>query len=73
MSLAALSVFEFANYSAGEKIYDVQVLSEDGAAMAPSTCCRWSRERHDDLETGIDRRDYAAIATRVTSAHVVNA
>jgi transcriptional regulator GlxA family with amidase domain len=33
MSLAALSVFEFANYSAGEKIYDVQVLSEDGAAI----------------------------------------
>ncbi len=33
MSLAALSVFEFANYSAGEKIYDVQVLSEGGAAI----------------------------------------
>ena len=30
MSLAALSVFEFANYSANKKLYDVQVLSEDG-------------------------------------------
>ncbi len=29
MSLAALSVFEFANYSAEQKIYDVQVLSEN--------------------------------------------
>ena len=30
MSLAALSVFEFANHSAKQKLYDVQVLSEDG-------------------------------------------
>jgi transcriptional regulator GlxA family with amidase domain len=30
MSLAALSVFEFANYSAAKKLYDVQILSEDG-------------------------------------------
>ena len=30
MSLAALSVFEFANYSAETKLYDIQVLSEDG-------------------------------------------
>jgi transcriptional regulator GlxA family with amidase domain len=30
MSLAALSVFEFANYSLDKKLYDVQVLSEDG-------------------------------------------
>ena len=43
------------------------------AAEAPSTCCRWSREWRDGLETGIDRRDYAAIATPVTSAHVANA
>ena len=48
-------------------------VSRGEAERAPSTCCRWSRERHYDLETGIDRRDYAAIATRVTSAHVVNA
>ena len=40
MSLAALSVFEFANYSAGEKLYDVHVLSEDGAPVPTSagTC-----------------------------------
>jgi transcriptional regulator GlxA family with amidase domain len=37
MSLAALSVFEFANYAAKEKIYDVQVLSEDGAAIPTAT------------------------------------
>ena len=30
MSLAALSVFEFANYSAGEKLYDIHVLSKAG-------------------------------------------
>ena len=33
MSLAALSVFEFANYSAGEKLYDIHILSEDGAPV----------------------------------------
>ncbi|NPD66097.1 GlxA family transcriptional regulator [Lichenicola cladoniae] len=34
MSLAALSVFEFANISAEKKLYDIQVLSEDGASIA---------------------------------------
>jgi len=33
MSLAALSVFEFANFSAAEKLYDVQMLSEDGGLV----------------------------------------
>jgi transcriptional regulator GlxA family with amidase domain len=33
MSLAALSVFEFANYSAAKKLYDVQMLSEDGGPI----------------------------------------
>jgi transcriptional regulator GlxA family with amidase domain len=33
MSLAALSVFEFANFSAGKDLYDIQVLSEDGGAI----------------------------------------
>ena len=47
--------------------------AKSAGPKAPSTCCRWSRERRDGLETGIDRRDYAAIATPVTSAHVVNA
>jgi transcriptional regulator GlxA family with amidase domain len=30
MSLAALSVFEFANHSSGEKLYDIKILSDDG-------------------------------------------
>jgi transcriptional regulator GlxA family with amidase domain len=34
MSLAALSVFEFANISAETKLYDVQVLSEGGGPIA---------------------------------------
>ena len=33
MSLAALSVFEFANFSAGTPLYDIHVLSEDGAPV----------------------------------------
>jgi transcriptional regulator GlxA family with amidase domain len=33
MSLAALSVFEFANHSAGEKLYDIRILSENGAPV----------------------------------------
>jgi transcriptional regulator GlxA family with amidase domain len=33
MSLGALSVFEFANFSAEKKLYDVQVLSEDGMSV----------------------------------------
>ena len=40
---------------------------------APSTCCRWNREGTTVWATAIDRRGYAAIATPVTSAHVVNA
>lgn len=32
-SLAALSVFEFANYSAGKTLYDVQMLSEHGGPV----------------------------------------
>jgi transcriptional regulator GlxA family with amidase domain len=34
MSLAALSVFEFANVSAEKELYDVQVLSEDGGPIS---------------------------------------
>jgi transcriptional regulator GlxA family with amidase domain len=40
MSLAALSVFEFANFGAQKKIYHVQVLSEDGAAIPMATGAR---------------------------------
>lgn len=36
MSFAALSVFEFANISAGEPLYDIQVLSEHGGQVASS-------------------------------------
>ncbi len=36
MSLAALSVFEFANLSAGTKLYDVQVVSDDGGPVPSS-------------------------------------
>ena len=40
MSLAALSVFEFANLSAEQRLYDVEVLSEEGGPIATSmgTC-----------------------------------
>lgn len=37
MSLAALSVFEFANISAPEPIYDVKILSEFGGPIATSS------------------------------------
>jgi transcriptional regulator GlxA family with amidase domain len=40
MSLAALSVFEFANHSAQEQMYDVRVLSEDGAPVPTATGTR---------------------------------
>ena len=40
MSLAALSVFEFANYSAQKKLYEVQVLSEDGMPVPSATGTR---------------------------------
>ena len=37
ISLAALSVFEFANYSAGEKLYDIHV--------RPKLACPFRRRR----------------------------
>lgn len=37
MSLAALSAFEFANLSAGEKLYDIKVLSEHGGLVPSSS------------------------------------
>jgi len=36
MSLAAMSVFEFANIAAGEPVYEIRVLSEDGGPVANS-------------------------------------
>ncbi len=36
MSLAAMSVFEFANFSAGEPVYEVQLLSEHGGPVVNS-------------------------------------
>ena len=36
MSLAALSVFEMANFNAGEKLYRIRIISEAGGAVASS-------------------------------------
>jgi transcriptional regulator GlxA family with amidase domain len=36
MALAAMPVFEYANFSAGEALYDVRVLSEDGRILRAS-------------------------------------
>jgi transcriptional regulator GlxA family with amidase domain len=36
MALAAMPVFEYANYSAGETLYEVSVLSEDGRTLPAS-------------------------------------
>ncbi|MBZ9782520.1 GlxA family transcriptional regulator [Pseudomonas sp. REP124] len=36
MALAAMPVFEYANFSAGETLYDVRVLSEDGRNLRAS-------------------------------------
>jgi len=36
MALAAMPVFEYANFSAGEALYDVRVLSEDGSTLRAS-------------------------------------
>jgi len=36
MSLAAMPVFEYANFSAGETLYDVRVLSSDGRTLRAS-------------------------------------
>ncbi|MEB2519190.1 HTH-type transcriptional regulator CdhR [compost metagenome] len=36
MALAAMPVFEYANFSAGEALYDVRVLSEDGRTLRAS-------------------------------------
>jgi transcriptional regulator GlxA family with amidase domain len=36
MALAAMPVFEYANFSAGEALYDVRVISEDGRTLRAS-------------------------------------
>ena len=36
MALAAMPVFEYANFSAGQALYDVRVLSEDGRTLRAS-------------------------------------
>ena len=36
MALAAMSVFEYANFSAGETLYDVSVISQDGSMLRAS-------------------------------------
>lgn len=45
MSLAAQSVFEFANITAGDAIYDVSVLSEDGGPVATTMGTTLNTER----------------------------
>ncbi len=44
MSLAALSVFEFANFSSEKRLYDIRILSEDGMPVpsASETCLETS-------------------------------
>ena len=40
MGFAAASVFEFANLSAKERLYDVRVMSEDGTPVASASAVR---------------------------------
>ena len=40
MSLAALSVFEFANTSTEKKLYDIRILSEDGSSVPSASSNR---------------------------------
>jgi transcriptional regulator GlxA family with amidase domain len=48
MSLAALSVFEFANFTTGETIYDMCLLSETGGAVRSSIGMAVETERFGD-------------------------
>jgi transcriptional regulator GlxA family with amidase domain len=50
MSLAALSVFEFANTSAEKKLYDIHILSEDGLPVPSAS------------GTGLETRDFGDVA-----------
>ena len=48
MSMAAVSVFEFANINAGEKIYDLHFLSETGGTIRSSVGMTMETERFTD-------------------------
>lgn len=57
MTLAALSVYEFANRHAGEKLYDIQIASEAGGPVADSLGTRidtapWDPDGYDTLIIG---------------------
>jgi len=61
MSLAALSVFEFANLSAQQRHYDVQILSENGGPVSSTLgatvdTTAWSEARFDTLIIGGNTR-----------------
>jgi transcriptional regulator GlxA family with amidase domain len=63
MSLAAMSVFEFANVAAGEPLYDIHLLSEEGGPLVSSIRMRIDTDRFDDphfdtliFGSGVDRR-----------------
>ncbi|MEP7041949.1 MAG: GlxA family transcriptional regulator [Dokdonella sp.] len=48
MTMAAVSVFEFANINAGEDVYDIRLLSEDGGPVRSSIGASVDTERFDD-------------------------
>ena len=50
MSVAALSVFEFANSEIGEPVYDVHLLSETGGSIRSSIGISVATEPFDDSE-----------------------
>src|SRR5882757_8184709 len=50
MSLAALSVFEFANKEMGEPVYEVRLLSETGGSIRTSIGMRVAAEPFDDTD-----------------------
>ncbi len=61
MSLAALSVFEFANFSAAKQLYDIHVLSEDGGPIPSASGTRlettaFGEQRFDTIIIGGNTR-----------------
>ena len=54
MALAAMPVFEYANFSAGEALYDVSVLSEDGRTLRASGGLSVGTEAFGEIEAELD-------------------
>ncbi len=77
MSLAALSVFEMANFNAGEKLYRIRVLSEGGGPVASSigtsmdtqsfrkACFRHAARHRDSRTRRIEQRSVAVRSTGI--------